>query len=56
MRELIKNEQLVTIVPQDFKNTNKGMVLDVTPEGFRKGRSKSYFGQRCNKCGAVGKN
>ena len=35
MRELIKNEQLVTIVPQDFKNSNKGKVLDVSPEGFR---------------------
>lgn len=35
MRELVKNEQLVTIVPQDFKNTNKGTVLDVSMEGFR---------------------
>lgn len=35
MRELIKNEQLVTIVPQDFKNTNKGRVTDVSSEGFR---------------------
>ncbi|MBO5737948.1 PilZ domain-containing protein [bacterium] len=35
MRELIKNEQLVTIVPQDFKNSNKGKVLDVSLEGFR---------------------
>lgn len=35
MRELIKNEQLVTIVPQDFKKTNKGKVLEVTPEGFK---------------------
>ena len=35
MRELVKNEQLVTIVPQDFKKTNKGTVLDVSPEGFR---------------------
>ena len=34
MRELIKNEQLVTIVPQDFKNTNKGRVTDVTADGF----------------------
>jgi len=34
MRELIKNGQLVTIVPQDFKNTNKGKVLDVSQEGF----------------------
>ena len=34
MRELIKNGQLVTIVPQDFKNTNKGKVLEVSQEGF----------------------
>ena len=35
MRELIQKEQLVTIVPQDFKNSNKGRVLDVDMEGFR---------------------
>ena len=35
MRELVKNDQLVTIVPQDFKNTNKGTVLDVSMEGFK---------------------
>ena len=35
MRELIKNEQLVTIVPQDFKNSNKGRVVAVSMEGFR---------------------
>ncbi len=35
MRELIKKEQLVTIVPQDFKNSNKGKVLDVSLDGFR---------------------
>ena len=35
MRELIKEEQLVTIVPQDFKNSNKGKVLQVSNEGFR---------------------
>ena len=35
MRELIKNEQLVTIVPQDFKNTNKGSVIDVSTDAFR---------------------
>ena len=35
MRELIKNEQLVTIVPQDFKNSNKGKVLNVSSEGFK---------------------
>ena len=35
MRELIKNEQQVTIVPQDFKLTNKGRVLDIAPDSFR---------------------
>lgn len=35
MRELIKDNQIVTIVPQDFKKTNKGKVLDVSSEGFR---------------------
>ena len=34
MRELIKNGQIITIVPQDFKNTNKGKVLSVSQEGF----------------------
>ena len=35
MRELVKNEQSVTIIPQDFKNANKGKVLNVDAEGFR---------------------
>lgn len=35
MRELVKNEQSVTIVPQDFNSTNKGTVLDVSMDGFR---------------------
>lgn len=35
MRELIKEEQLVTIVPQDFKNSNKGKVLNVSSDGFK---------------------
>ena len=35
MRELIKENQLVTIVPQDFKLTNKGRVMDVSMDGFR---------------------
>lgn len=35
MRELIKEKQLVTIVPQDFKQTNKGRVLEVKPDSFR---------------------
>ncbi len=35
MRELVKNEQLVTVVPQDFKKTNRGTVIDVSMEGFK---------------------
>jgi len=35
MRELVKENQLVTITPQDFKNTNIGKVLEVDYEGFR---------------------
>jgi len=35
MRELVKNEQLVTIVPQDFKKTNRGTVTEVSMEGFK---------------------
>ena len=35
MRELVKEEQLVTITPQDFKNSNIGRVLDVSSDGFR---------------------
>jgi len=35
MRELVKNDQLVTIVPQDFNNTNRGTVTDVSMKGFK---------------------
>ena len=35
MRELLKNEQVVTIIPQDFKKTNRGTVTEVSSEGFR---------------------
>ncbi len=35
MRELLKNEQKVTIVPQDFKMTNRGTVIDVSMDGFK---------------------
>ena len=35
MRELINKDQLVTIIPQDFKKTNKGRVLEVSMDGFR---------------------
>ncbi len=35
MRELIKKEQIVTIIPHDFKDTNKGKVTDVSMDGFK---------------------
>ena len=35
MRELVKEKQIVTIIPQDFKNSNKGRILDVDMDGFR---------------------
>ena len=35
MRELVKTDQIVTIVPQNFQKTNKGKVIDVSDEGFR---------------------
>ncbi len=34
MRELIKKDQIVTIIPHDFKDTNKGKVKDVDLQGF----------------------
>ena len=35
MRELIKKDQIVTIIPHDFKDTNKGKVTDVSLEGVQ---------------------
>lgn len=35
MRELIKKDQIVTIIPHDFKDTNKGKVVDVDMQGFK---------------------
>lgn len=34
MGELVKKEQVVSIVPQDFKNATKGKVIDVTDKHF----------------------
>ena len=34
MRELIEKNQRITMVPFDFKNANKGLITEVTPEGF----------------------
>lgn len=35
MRELIKKDQLVTIIPQNYKEANNGRVLHVDLDGFR---------------------
>ncbi|MCQ2739542.1 MAG: PilZ domain-containing protein [bacterium] len=35
MRELLKTEQDVTMIPRDFKDSNKGKVLEVNTDGFR---------------------
>lgn len=35
MRELLKKNQIVTIVPHDFKDTNKGKITEVSMEGFK---------------------
>ena len=35
MRELIKIGQDVTVIPQEFNNTNKGSVIDVSQKGFK---------------------
>ena len=35
MRELLKKNQIVTIVPHDFKDTNKGQITEVSMEGFK---------------------
>ncbi len=34
MRELIENNQRITMVPFDFKNANKGTITEVNSEGF----------------------
>ena len=34
MRELLEENQRVVIIPADFKNANKGIVKNVTPNGF----------------------
>lgn len=34
MRELIENNQRITMVPFDFKNANKGTITEVDSEGF----------------------
>jgi len=35
MRELVKNTQIIDIIPQDFKNTNVGEVIETNSEFFK---------------------
>ena len=35
MRKILKKDQIVTIVPHDFKDTNKGKVTEVSMQGFK---------------------
>ena len=34
MRELVEKDQHVIMIPADFKNANKGIITEVSPEGF----------------------
>jgi len=34
MNELVKKEQIISIVPQDFRNANKGRITEVNDDGF----------------------
>lgn len=34
MRELLEKGKQITVVPTDFRNANKGMITEVSPEGF----------------------
>ena len=34
MRELLEKGKKITVVPTDFRNANKGMITEVSPEGF----------------------
>ena len=34
MRELIENNQRITMVTYDFRNANKGTIVDVQPDNF----------------------
>jgi len=35
MRELVKKDQIVTVIPHDFKDTNKGKITEVSMDGFK---------------------
>ena len=35
MRELLKKDQIVTIIPHDFKDSNKGKITEVSMQGFK---------------------
>jgi len=34
MNELVKKDQIISIVPQDFRNANKGKITEVNDDGF----------------------
>ena len=34
MRELIEKDRRITVVPHDFRNANKGTIIDVEPDNF----------------------
>jgi len=34
MNELVKRDQIISIVPQDFRNANKGKITEVNEDGF----------------------
>lgn len=34
MRELLEKGKKITVVPTDYKNANKGVITEVSPEGF----------------------
>lgn len=34
MRELLEKGKQITVVPTDFRNANKGVITEVSPEGF----------------------
>ncbi len=34
MRELLEKGKRITVVPTDFRNSNKGTITEVSPEGF----------------------
>lgn len=35
MSELLEKDQIISVVPQDFKNSNKGKVIEIQPRTFK---------------------